>query len=65
LSSKDIVGIKPGDLLLFAHVIDLPVTLSLGQHPVFQAFVMRRGRRRVARLVGPHPKTQTREKKPS
>lgn len=65
LLSKDIVHIKAGDLLRFEHAIDLPATLLLGEHPMFQAFVMRHERRRVARLSGPHPKVQTGETEPS
>ncbi len=57
--AEELVNMRPGDLLLFRDPADSPATLLVGEQPLFQAFVMRHGRKRVARLIGLCPKPKS------
>ena len=54
--AKELVGLRPGKLLVFARPLERPATLLVGEQPLFQAFMMRHERKRVAKLIGPYPK---------
>jgi flagellar motor switch protein FliM len=59
IPAEELVNIKAGNLLVLRHVVNSPATLLVGEQPMFQAAVMRHERKRVARLIGPYPKTRT------
>ena len=46
----ELFALEPGQLLLLEHSIESPVTLVAGEEPLFDALLMRRHSRRVARL---------------
>ena len=57
--AEELVNMRPGELLTFRHSLDSPATLLVGEQPLFQALVMRHGRKRVARLIGLCPKPKS------
>jgi flagellar motor switch protein FliM len=63
--AEQLIRLSPGSLLLFKHPVERPATLLVGEQPLFQALVMRHDRTRVARLIGPYPKTRAAGKEPS
>jgi flagellar motor switch protein FliM len=63
--AEQLIHLSPGSLLLFKHPVERPATLLVGEQPLFQALVMRHDRKRVARLIGPYPKTSAAGKEPS
>jgi flagellar motor switch protein FliM len=63
--AEQLIRLSPGSLLLFKHPVERPATLLVGEQPLFQALVMRHDRKRVARLIGPYPKTRAAGKEPS
>jgi flagellar motor switch protein FliM len=48
--AEQLVDLYPGKLLVFNHSVDSPATLVVGDQPLYQAFVMRHNRKRVAGL---------------
>jgi flagellar motor switch protein FliM len=48
--AEQLVDLYPGKLLVFDHSVDSPATLVVGDQPLYQAFVMRHNRKRVAGL---------------
>ncbi|MGC2195997.1 MAG: response regulator [Terriglobales bacterium] len=63
--AEELVGMRPGGVLVFRHPVDSPATLLVGEQPLFQAFVMRHGRKRAARLNALSPKPKSAGKEPS
>jgi flagellar motor switch protein FliM len=63
--AQELVSMRPGELLVFRHPVDSPATLLVGEQALFQAFVMRHGRKRVARLSALSPKPKSVGKEPS
>ena len=54
--ASQLMNLHRGELLVLQHPVDSPATLVVGEQPLFQAFMMRHGQKRVARLTGLHPK---------
>jgi flagellar motor switch protein FliM len=59
VAAKKLMSIQPGSLLVLRHPVSSPATLLVGEQPMFQASVMRHGRKRVARLIGTYPKRKS------
>ena len=58
----ELFSLHPGKLLVLEHPIEVPVTLVAGEQPLFEAFLMRQNRKRVARLAGYAPKPKSKGK---
>ncbi|PYX40509.1 MAG: hypothetical protein DMG81_05985 [Acidobacteria bacterium] len=52
----ELMRMRPGELLVLRHSVESSATLLVGEQPLFQAFMMRHGQKRVARLTGLSPK---------
>ena len=55
----ELFDLQPGKLLVLEHPIEIPVTLVAGGQSLFEAFLMRHNRKRVARLAGYTPKPKS------
>jgi flagellar motor switch protein FliM len=53
LSSSDIIGVQPGDVIPLHHPVDAPLTVTIGDIPCFAALPGRRGRRLACVIVDP------------
>src|SRR5437868_5226431 len=51
----ELMRMRPGELLVLRHSVESSATLLVGEQPLFQAFMMRHGQKRVARLTGLSP----------
>jgi flagellar motor switch protein FliM len=65
VQAQELVNIEPGGLIVFRQPIETAATLLVGEQPLFQAFVMRHGRKRAARLIGLSPKPKSIGKEPA
>ncbi len=54
-SSRQIVGLEVGDVLLFNHPVGMPLTLQAGGVPVLDATIGRVNRQLALQVVGPVP----------
>ena len=63
--AQELVNMEPGKLIVFRQPVETAATLLVGEQPLFQAFVMRHGRKRVARLTGFSPRPKTFGKEPA
>jgi flagellar motor switch protein FliM len=59
VQAGELMNMQPGELLLFRQPVEQPATLLVGEHPLFQAFLMRHNQKRVARLIGLCPKPKS------
>jgi flagellar motor switch protein FliM len=59
VSAGELFHLQPGKLLSLDQSIEAPVTLVGGEHPLFEAFLMRHNRKRVARLSRPVQKSKS------
>jgi flagellar motor switch protein FliM len=55
----ELFNLQPGKLLVLEHPIEAPATLVAGEQSLFEAFLMRHNRKRVARLAGYTPKPKS------
>lgn len=63
--AQELVNMELGKLIVFRQPVETAATLLVGEQPLFQAFVMRHGRKRVARLIGLSPKPKSFGKEPA
>jgi flagellar motor switch protein FliM len=63
--AQELVNMDPGKLIVFREPVETAATLLVGGLPLFQAFVMRHGRKRAARLIGLCPKPKSIGKEPA
>ena len=63
--AQELVNMDPGKLIVFREPVETAATLLVGGQPLFQAFVMRHGRKRAARLIGLCPKPKSIGKEPA
>jgi flagellar motor switch protein FliM len=56
LFAGELMRMRPGEILILRHPVESSATLLVGEQPLFQAFMMRHGQKRVARLTGISPK---------
>ena len=57
--AKEVVDLKPGSLIAFDYPADSSSSVLVAGRPLFHASVMRQGQKRVARVTGTIPKTQS------
>jgi flagellar motor switch protein FliM len=65
VQAQKLVNLEVGKLIVFRQPVEMAATLLVGEQPLFQGFVMRHGRKRVARLIGLSPKPKSIGKEPA
>ena len=65
VQAQELVNMERGRLIVFRQSVETAATLLVGEQPLFQALVMRHGRKRAARLISLSPKPKSIGKEPA